>query len=67
MDKFEKLIKDSVQGYEAPYNPDAWKSLNKKLGPSKGTITKWIVGSAAAIALIAVSYNFMTTEKKHTQ
>lgn len=62
MDKFEKLIKDSVQGYEAPYNPDAWKSLNKKLGPSKATISKWIIGSAAAIAVLAVSYNYMASE-----
>lgn len=62
MDKFEKLIQDSVQGYEAPYNPDAWKSLNKKLGPSKAAITKWLVGSAAAITLIAVSYNYLNTE-----
>ena len=62
MDKFEKLIKDSVQGYEAPYNPDAWKSLNKKLGPSKGGIAKWIIGSAAVIGLIAVAYNFTKTD-----
>jgi len=62
MDKFEKLIKDSVQGYEAPYNPDAWKFLNKKLGPSKGTITKWILGSAAAITIMAVSYNYLVTD-----
>jgi gliding motility-associated-like protein len=64
MDKFEKIIKDSVQGYEAPYNPDAWKSLNKKLGPSKATITKWIATSAAAITLLAISYNYIGTENE---
>jgi len=67
MDKFEKLIKDSVQGYEAPYNPDAWKSLNKKLGPSKGTITKWILGSAAVITILAVSYNYLSTGENSIQ
>jgi len=61
MDKFEKIIKDSVEGYEAPYSADAWQSLNKAMGPSKAVILKWIAGSAAVIALIAVGYNLMST------
>jgi hypothetical protein len=62
MDKFEKLIKDSIQGHEASYSADAWKSLNKKLGPSKAAVTKWIAGSAAVIALLVVSYNYSQTD-----
>ena len=34
MDKFEKLIKQSVEGYEAPFNPQAWENVSNELGDS---------------------------------
>jgi gliding motility-associated-like protein len=34
MDKFEKLIKQSVEGYEAPFNPQAWENVSKELPDS---------------------------------
>jgi gliding motility-associated-like protein len=58
MDKFEKLIKDAIQGHETAYSADAWKSLNKKLGPSKNLVTKLIVGTAAIIASIFIAYDY---------
>jgi gliding motility-associated-like protein len=34
MDKFDKIIKQAVEGYEAPYNPQAWDNVSKDLGDS---------------------------------
>jgi gliding motility-associated-like protein len=51
MDKFEKLIKESVEGFEAPYDAQAWANVSAQLG-KKGGGMKWIIGSAAAVALI---------------
>ncbi|UKN01823.1 PKD domain-containing protein [Paracrocinitomix mangrovi] len=34
MDKFEKLIKETVEGYEAPFNPQAWDQISGELGDS---------------------------------
>lgn len=51
MDKFDKLIKEAVESYEAPYDAQAWANVSSQLG-SKGGAMKWIVGSAAAVVLI---------------
>ncbi|MBK9591585.1 MAG: hypothetical protein IPO32_08765 [Crocinitomicaceae bacterium] len=51
MDKFEKIIKESVEGFEAPYDAQAWANVSAQLG-KKGGGMKWIIGSAAAVALI---------------
>lgn len=34
MDKFEKLIKDSLEGHEAPFDPQAWENVSNELGDS---------------------------------
>lgn len=34
MDKFEKIIKQAVEGYEAPFNPQAWENVSSELGDS---------------------------------
>ena len=61
MDKFEKIVKQSVEHYEVPYSEDAWKSLSKKMGPEKGLATKWTLGlSAAAIVIICGAIWFNT-------
>lgn len=51
MDKFDKIIKEAVEGYEAPYDAQAWANVSNQLG-SKGGAMRWIAGSAAGIALI---------------
>ncbi|MBK9192967.1 MAG: PKD domain-containing protein [Crocinitomicaceae bacterium] len=58
MDKFDKIIKDAVEGYEAPYDAQAWANVSAQLG-NKGGAMKWIVGSAAAVALITGSVYLM--------
>ncbi|MBI3133261.1 MAG: gliding motility-associated C-terminal domain-containing protein [Bacteroidetes bacterium] len=52
MDKFDKLIKEAVEGYEAPYDAQIWANVSSQLG-SKGGAMKWIIGSAAAVVLIS--------------
>lgn len=32
MDKFSKILKDAVEGYEAPFDPQAWESMSSQLG-----------------------------------
>lgn len=63
MDKFEKLIKTSVESYEAPYSKDAWDALSKKLGPEKGASTKWYIGGAvlAASIVLGIWYLYPST------
>lgn len=61
MNKFEKNIKDAVESYEAPYNAEAWQSLNKAMGPSKATLLKWITSSAALLALAIIGYVYFDT------
>jgi len=53
MDRFEKIIKETVEQYEVPYSSEAWEALSKKMGPEKGLTTKWMVGVAAGIIIIA--------------
>ncbi|MCH2236083.1 MAG: gliding motility-associated C-terminal domain-containing protein [Crocinitomicaceae bacterium] len=61
MDKFEKIIKDAVEGFEAPYNPQAWENVSQGLGQAAKP-WKWIAGGAAAAVIatatfLAVNYN----------
>lgn len=50
----EDTFRNSVDAYEAPYNPAAWSAIKNKIGPSN-SLWKWITGSAAVIALTAVT------------
>ncbi len=58
MNKFEKNIKDAVEGYEVPFSAEAWQSLNKAMGPSKATLLKWVASSAAFLTLAIVGYTY---------
>lgn len=62
MDKFDKLIKESVEGYEAPYDAQAWANVSSQLG-SKGGAMKWIIGSAAAIVLVTGTVYLMQDDE----
>ena len=52
MDKFEKILRDKLQGHEMPYNPAAWAKMEAKLGaPAPNTGAGWkgyFIGGAAA-------------------
>lgn len=62
MDNFDKLIKEAVESYEAPYDPQAWANVNAKLG-NKGGKMKWILGSAAAVVLVTGT-TYMALDKE---
>ncbi len=34
MDKFEKIMKQAVEGHEMPFNPQAWENVSNELGDS---------------------------------
>jgi len=36
MDKFDKILKGAVEGYEAPYDPQAWANVSGQLGVGVG-------------------------------
>ncbi len=61
MDKFEKIIKQTVEHYEVPYSEDAWKSLSKKMGPERGATTNWILGISAAVICVCGALWFMNS------
>lgn len=48
MDKFEDIIKQAVEGYEAPYNPQAWDNVSKDLGDSFDQMMKESTGQYEA-------------------
>lgn len=48
MDKFENIIKQAVEGYEAPYNPQAWDNVSNDLGDSFDQMMKDSTGQYEA-------------------
>jgi len=63
MDKFDKILQEAVQGYEAPYNAQAWANVSGQLGP-KGGPMKWIIGTAAVATLLVGTVYFMQDEEQ---
>ncbi len=64
LDGFEKSVKKSLLGYEAPYDPSDWDALEKKLdargggGVSTGGVVKKILWAAAGVAVISAAVWF---------
>lgn len=65
LDKFEELIKNSLEGYEMPYDASQWARLEQKLGGGtapKGSKGIWyIAAGAAAITAISATIFFTNT------
>lgn len=58
MDELNKIVKDKLNGLEAPYNPKAWDSLATRLDqtmPIKSSSSKWIWSAATTIAVLGVA------------
>jgi hypothetical protein len=55
-DNFENNIKESLNGFEVPYDAAAWSAMSKRLDqamPTSGTSNlKWYMGGAASVAVI---------------
>lgn len=58
----ENSIKESIKGYEAPYNAAAWTAISAKLdakmptGSSGGSSLKWIAAGAAVLVVASATY-----------
>lgn len=60
MDNFDKIIKQKVEQFEVPYNEAHWAEMDQKLNSIRAAkIKKTIFGSAAIIAIIAISSYFI--------
>lgn len=62
-DHLEQSIKESLQGFEAPYNPAAWDAMRAQLDAKmpvnpfpKGGATKWYIAAAAIVGVGVGSY-----------
>lgn len=56
----EDAFRDTFENHEAPYNPAAWSAIKNKIG-SAWSLTQWLGGTAAAIALIVTAIVFWPT------
>lgn len=67
-DNFENNIKESLNGFEVPYDAAAWSAMSKRLDqamPISGKSNlKWYLGGAAIVALIASSTIFWSTNEE---
>ena len=63
----ENSIKESVKGYELPYDPSAWEAMSKKLDQvmpvSPKSNLKWYLGGAATIAVIVTTIALWPSDK----
>lgn len=58
-DNFENNIKESLNGFEVPYDAAAWSAISKRLDQtmptSGGSNLKWYLGGAATVAVIVTT------------
>jgi hypothetical protein len=58
-DNFENNIKESLNGFEVPYDAAAWSAMSKRLDQtmptSGGSNLKWYLGGAATVAVIVTT------------
>jgi gliding motility-associated-like protein len=54
--QLEDLFRESLEGHQMPYDPAAWKAVEKKLPPSGNSFLKIAIASAAAVTLVTVGY-----------
>jgi len=63
MDNFDKIIKQKVEQFEVPFNEAHWAEMDSKLNSIRSAkIKKNIFGSAAIVAVVALSSYFVFNE-----
>ena len=63
MDNFSKIIKEGVERFEVPYNDAHWAEMEGRLNSIRATkIRNTVLGSIAAVTLLAVSSYFMFSD-----
>lgn len=68
LDKFDQLIKDSYEGYEAPYDPAHWEELEEELAvaaPGLSTYFGAITTGLVAVSLVFLSMLFFFSGSGH--
>jgi gliding motility-associated-like protein len=64
MDNFNEIIKQKVEQFEVPYNEAHWAEMDGKLNSIRSAkIKNNIFGSAAILAVVAISSYFIFSEK----
>ncbi len=67
MSNFNKIIKEKVEHFEAPFNEAHWADMEKRLNTAKSNNSRLLFGSAAAIiTIIAFSYFLFSTNTTTT-
>jgi gliding motility-associated-like protein len=67
MSNFNEIIKQKVEQFEVPYNEAHWAEMDGKLNSIRLTkIKNNIFGSAAVVAVVAISSYFIFSEKNTT-
>lgn len=70
MKDIEKIIKESIEQYEAPYNPDAWSKLSSRMDATPAVAStassfKWLwIAASAVVAVSALSFWYFTNENE---
>jgi len=70
--EFDQLIKDSVNGFEAPYDANAWNSVESKLKARKESFIsssafKIAVALTSAAAVLIFSFAFFQSKENNTK
>lgn len=72
-DQLEQSIKESLQGFEAPYNPAAWDAMRAQLDakmpvntPPTGGAAKWYIAAAVIGGIGVGSYFLFNTSDAET-
>lgn len=69
-DNLEKVFKEKLDQFEAPYDASAWESMNSRLDAQQGAggnnTLKWIAGSAAVLAVLTVATYYFTNNESST-
>lgn len=62
LDKFEQMMRDSLDNFEVEYDPSQWSALNNKMGQPKGggSSFKWWAAGTAAVAVVTVAAFYFT-------
>ncbi len=65
MDNFDEIIKQKLEQFDVPYNEAHWTEMDQKLNSIRAAkIKKNIFGSAAIIAVVAISGYFILSDNE---
>jgi gliding motility-associated-like protein len=65
--QLEDLFRESLGKHEMPYDPAAWKAMQKNLPSSGNSFLKIAVASAASVALVTIGYLWFNSENKQAK